>query len=92
LKKSFRSDIAKLLLKPTRLSPRMAIPLKAISIAFREGELIFEGLRELFLGRNETFCQGFCGATLKDQPAGMSGGILLRYRLSGNSHPGSAKI
>ena len=29
--------------------------------------------------------------TLKDQPAEMSGGILLRYRLSGNSHPGSAK-
>jgi hypothetical protein len=29
--------------------------------------------------------------TLKDQPAAMTGGILLRYRLSGNSHPGSPK-
>jgi hypothetical protein len=29
--------------------------------------------------------------TFKDQPAAMSGGILLRYRLSGNSHPGSGK-
>jgi hypothetical protein len=29
--------------------------------------------------------------TLKDQPAGMPGEILLRYRLSGNSYPGSAK-
>jgi hypothetical protein len=67
----------------------MAIPLKGISIAFWVGELIFEGLRKLLLGRNETFCQGFCGATLKDQPAAMCGGILLRYRLSGNSHPGS---
>ena len=30
-----------------RLSPGMAIPLKAISIAFWGGGLIFEGLREL---------------------------------------------
>jgi hypothetical protein len=29
--------------------------------------------------------------TLKDQPAGMSGEILLRYRLSGNGHPSSTK-
>jgi hypothetical protein len=36
----------------------------------------------------EEFSQGFCCATLKDQPAEISGGILLRYRLSGNSHPG----
>jgi hypothetical protein len=39
--------LAKLRLKPTRLSPRMAIPLKAISIAFWESRLIFEGLRKL---------------------------------------------
>jgi len=29
--------------------------------------------------------------TLKDQLPAMCGGILLRYRLSGNSYPGSAK-
>ena len=29
--------------------------------------------------------------TLKDHPAAMSAGIFLRYRLSGNSHPGSAE-
>ena len=40
----------------------MAIPLKAISIAFWIGGLIFEGLRELSVYGNETFCQGFCGA------------------------------
>jgi len=39
--------LAKLRLKPTRLSPGMAIPLKAISIAFCGGVLIFEGLRVL---------------------------------------------
>jgi hypothetical protein len=49
----------------------MAIPLKAISMALRGRGLIFEGLRKLRLGRNETFCQGFCGATLKDQPTAM---------------------
>jgi hypothetical protein len=53
------------------LSPWMAIPLKEISMAFRRGGLIFEGLRKLRLGRNEKFCQGFCGATLKDQPTAM---------------------
>jgi len=35
--------------------------------------------------------RSFLGQTLKDQPAGMFAAILLRYRLSGNSHPGSAK-
>jgi hypothetical protein len=40
-------SLAKLHLKPTRLSPGMVIPLKAISIAFSGGGLIFEGLREL---------------------------------------------
>ena len=69
----------------------MAIPLKAISIGLWEGGLIFEGLRQPGVGRNGEFCQGFYGATLKDKPAAMFGGILLRYRLSGNSHPGSAK-
>ena len=39
----------------------------------------------------EKFFQGYFGATLKDQAAAMSGEILLRYRLSQNSHPGSAK-
>jgi len=29
--------------------------------------------------------------TLKDQSAAMYDGILLRYRLSGNSHPGCSK-
>jgi hypothetical protein len=36
----------------------MAVPLKAISMAFRGGGLVFEGLKKLGLGRNETFCQG----------------------------------
>jgi hypothetical protein len=35
--------------------------------------------------------RAFVEQTLKDQPAVMSGKILLRYRLSGNSHPSSAK-
>jgi hypothetical protein len=39
--------LAKLCLKPKRLSPGMAIPLKAIYIAFWESGLIFEGLRKL---------------------------------------------
>jgi hypothetical protein len=54
--------LAKLRLKPSRLSPGMAIPLKAISIAFSGGGLIFEGLRKFSLGRNGTFCQEFGGA------------------------------
>jgi len=37
--------LAKLRLEPGRPSPGMAIPLKAISIAFWVGELTFEGLR-----------------------------------------------
>jgi hypothetical protein len=36
--------------------------------------------------------RAFVAQTLKDQPVAMSGAILLRYRLSGNSHPGLAKI
>jgi hypothetical protein len=36
--------------------------------------------------------RAFVVQTPKDQSEAMSGGILLRYRLSGNSHPGSAKI
>ncbi|MEJ2725158.1 MAG: hypothetical protein P8175_11055 [Deltaproteobacteria bacterium] len=42
--------------------------------------------------RNEKFCQGFCGVTLKDQPTAKPGEFVLRYRLSGNSHPGSEKF
>jgi len=38
---------ARVRLKPTRLAPGMAIPLKAISIGFSGRRLIFEGLREL---------------------------------------------
>ena len=44
----------------TRLTPGMAIPLKAISIAFWTGGLIFEGLMKLCLGRDEKLCWGFC--------------------------------
>jgi hypothetical protein len=68
----------------------MAIPLKAVSTSSWIVGLIFEGLRELGVRRNEKFCKGFCGATLKDQPAAMFGEFLLRYRLSANGHPGSA--
>jgi hypothetical protein len=69
----------------------MAILLKAISIALCERELIFEGLGKLRVGRNGEFCQGFSNATPKDQPAAVSGGFLLRHRLSENTHPRSVK-
>ena len=69
----------------------MAIPLKAISIGFPGDGLIFEGWSHLSFRWNGKFCQDFCSATLKDQPAARSGEIPLRYRLSGNSHPGSAE-
>jgi hypothetical protein len=39
-----------------RLSPEMAILLKAISMAPQGGGLIFEGLRKVCLGQNEKFC------------------------------------
>jgi hypothetical protein len=52
-------SLRKLFTGPTRLSPGLTIPLKAISIAIPGGGLIFEGLRELWLRRNGTFCQDF---------------------------------
>jgi hypothetical protein len=44
--------------KPRRISPGMAIPLKAISIAFCGRRLISEGFRELLLGLNERILPG----------------------------------
>ena len=41
--------------------------------------------------RTRNSARAFLVQTLKDQPAAMSGEILLRYRLSVNSHPSSAK-
>jgi hypothetical protein len=55
----------------------MAIPLKAISIAFCGRGLIFEGLKEFLIGLNDEFCHGFRGETLKDQPAAMFSGIFF---------------
>ena len=40
----------------------MAIPLKAISIAFPGSGLIFEGLTEYWFRRNGKFCEGSRGA------------------------------
>jgi hypothetical protein len=41
-----------------KASPGMTIPLKAISITFTGGGLIFEGLAQLCLGRNEGILPG----------------------------------
>jgi len=46
----------------------MPISLKAISIAFPGGGLIFEGSTHLSLGRNGKFCSGFRGTAIPAQP------------------------
>jgi hypothetical protein len=45
----------------------------------------------MYLVVTKEFCQGFRGANPQNHPAALSSGILLRYRLSGNSHPGSPR-
>ncbi len=50
---------------------------KTISKLFRGSDLILEGLKGLSLGREDTFCRGFVGATLYDQTTAMPSGIFF---------------
>jgi len=70
----------------------MAIPLKAISLAFCGRGLIFEGLKELLMGLSDEFCHGFRGETLRDQPAAMLGGIFFEISPFGEQPTRLAKI
>jgi hypothetical protein len=44
-----------------RIHEAMAHSFKTISMGFGASGLIFEGLKGICLGRDETFCQGFPG-------------------------------
>jgi hypothetical protein len=70
-------SLAKLHLKPTRLWPGMAIPLKAISIAFCGRGAILRVLSRFVSGRTKEFCYGFNGANPQNHPAALPGGIFF---------------
>ncbi len=58
-----------------------------MSKAFGGSGPIFEGLRGLCIGGDETFCQGFPGVKpSKIRPRRCSVEFFLRYRLSGTGH------